>query len=766
MPEEATQVEYWVGQLRHTVRFAQGMSELLQDPQRIFLETGPGQALARLTKTNSAGTHTPTTISSMPAMPKPENEAACLLKAVGMLWLSGGPVDWENFHSGEGRRRIPLPTYPFEGERYWIDPAPARQADSRSIGSGKNPKIEDWFYLPSWRRSVLTQEQPSTEPQQWMLFTERCELASSLRQQLRAEGHNVIMVYNGAEFQQHSADEFTINPARIEDYQSLMKAVPAAAFKIVHLWSLTLEHVTATGVSLFTTVQSRGYYSLLWLSQAIAEAAGKADILVVSDRLHQIDSLDAPFPEKQPLLAVCQVIPQELPQVRFRSIEIDSSWTSGLPQELASRIFDESKSVAKEMFVAYRGTRRLVRGFDPVKLGPNCKVVRKLKHKGVYVITGGFGGVGLSIAEHLARSFAAKLVLASRTALPARDLWPKHRRENPADPVSVRIRQVEELEAMGAEVLAVSLDVTDAAQMKSVFDLAEHRFGKIDGIFHTAGVTTGDSLFKSFTELGTRESEIQFGPKVYGVYALQEALKGRRPDFCLLFSSNAAILGGLGYLTYVAANLFMDAFSHTASVNGTAWISANWDPWPKEMKRFKEVKTSVDQYAMTASESLEALTKTLEHIHSGQVVIATGDLEARLNIWINDASGANATESSAARPNLSIDYVKPANDLENAIAAIWQRILGIDRIGRNDNFFDLGGHSLLATRLISQLRDEFHCEVPINKFFEAPTIGEVAELIRNIKLGEEEDNRSEILAMLAKLSDEEVGLELKKRIAV
>jgi hypothetical protein len=68
--------------------------------------------------------------------------------------------------------------------------------------------------------------------------------------------------------------------------------------------------------------------------------------------------------------------------------------------------------------------------------------------------------------------------------------------------------------------------------------------------------------------------------------------------------------------------------------------------------------------------------------------------------------------------------------------------------------------------LISQLRDEFHCEVPINKFFEAPTIGEVAELIRNIKLGEEEDNRSEILAMLAKLSDEEVGLELKKRIAV
>src|SRR5262249_52384694 len=256
------------------------------------------------------------------------------------------------------------------------------------------------------------------------------------------------------------------------------------------------------------------------------------------------------------------------------------------------------------------------------------------------------------------------------------------------------------------------------------------------------GVTTGHSLFRSFTELGMMESEIQFAPKVYGVYALQEAIKDKNPDFCLLFSSTATILGGLGYLTYAAANLFMDGFSQSASHSGTAWISANWDPWPKEIEKFQKVKTNIVQYAMTAAESLEALTKTLEHIPSGQVVIATGDLEKRLSIWINEPSGSNARETSFVRPDLAVEYVPPSDDLENAIAVIWQRILGIERIGRNDNFFDLGGHSLLATRLISQLRDEFQCEVPINKFFEMPTIAEVANLIRAVRLGQEEEDRS------------------------
>jgi acyl carrier protein len=216
----------------------------------------------------------------------------------------------------------------------------------------------------------------------------------------------------------------------------------------------------------------------------------------------------------------------------------------------------------------------------------------------------------------------------------------------------------------------------------------------------------------------------------------------------------------------VAANLFLDTYSHTTSGNGTAWISANWDPWPNESRRFQNVRTSVDQYAMTAEESLKALMKTIEHIPFGQVVVATGDLEKRLNIWSNQAAADEALNTTYARPHLEIEYVPPADDIEHALARIWQRLLGVEQIGRHDDFFDLGGHSLLATRLIAQLRDEFHCEVPINKFFEKPTISALAELIRTTGPESDQDNRAAILAVLAELSEDEVELEIKRRDAM
>ncbi|MBV9762748.1 MAG: SDR family NAD(P)-dependent oxidoreductase, partial [Acidobacteriaceae bacterium] len=765
--QQATDPDYWVQQLSRTVRFAPALRELLENPQRIFLEVGPGNALARIVNSNNTTKHSATALSSMPSSPQPEAESTFLLTAAGRLWISGGLADWELFHAGEGCRRVSLPTYPFEKKRYWIDPRPIGEGPAQFLSHGKTAKVENWFYLPSWRATVLTEEQVGADTPLWVLLADDRELADSMRHLLDRQARPAVVIHSGADFEQRSEREFVIDPANSRHYDALLEAIPPApVYKMVHLWSLTPEQSAETGQELFRSLQTRGYYSLLALSQALHRVAATAEILVVSDRLHDIDNVNAAYPEKQPLLALCQVVPQEAPNIAFRCMELDPSWHSRSRPESASRIVEEAASASKDPIVAYRGARRLVRSFDPAPLGPHSKAVRKLRQRGTYLITGGFGGVGMFVAEHLARCFAARLVLASRTALPSRDLWPEYLKTAADDPASARIRQVQNLEALGADVLTVSFDVTDASQIGAALEQAELAFGEIHGVFHAAGVTSGDSLFKSFTELGVAESEVQFQPKVYGVYALQQALAPRKPDFCLLFSSNAAILGGLGYLTYAAANRFMDGFSHHASRDGIAWISANWDPWPKEFKKSRELKTAVDQYAMTPEESLQALTKTIEHAPAGQLVIATGDLDKRLSIWSGQSENHATAQGRFVRPDLAVDYAPPSGEIEQALAAIWQRILGIERIGRNDNFFDLGGHSLLATRVISQLRDEFQCEVPINKFFEAPTISEVAALIQSLKSGSEDSERDAILALLAELSDEEVGLELQKREAM
>src|SRR6185436_16075420 len=96
---------------------------------------------------------------------------------------------------------------------------------------------------------------------------------------------------------------------------------------------------------------------------------------------------------------------------------------------------------------------------------------------------------------------------------------------------------------------------------------------------HTAGLA-GEKAIKFIPEVDCADCEPHFQGKVYGLYTLEKVLQGRELDFCLLFSSNASVLGGLGSVAYAAANLFMDAVAQSRSQRpGPPWISANWDGW-------------------------------------------------------------------------------------------------------------------------------------------------------------------------------------------
>lgn len=115
--EEATSPEYWAGHVRKTVRFADGAIELLKDPRRIMLEVGPGQTLVQLVRQDPARKGEQPVISTLSA--SRDQELPNLLAAVGRLWLAGAVVDWRGFYENESRRRVVLPTYPFERKRYW-----------------------------------------------------------------------------------------------------------------------------------------------------------------------------------------------------------------------------------------------------------------------------------------------------------------------------------------------------------------------------------------------------------------------------------------------------------------------------------------------------------------------------------------------------------------------------------------------------------------------------------------------------------------------
>jgi acyl carrier protein len=213
----------------------------------------------------------------------------------------------------------------------------------------------------------------------------------------------------------------------------------------------------------------------------------------------------------------------------------------------------------------------------------------------------------------------------------------------------------------------------------------------------------------------------------------------------------------------------MDAFAASSGKSsGFPWISSSWDPWPEETKKYTGVQTSMDRYTMTPKESVDAFQRVVTMMPDGHVVVATGDLPARLDLWVRREYAADDAASVAhPRPLIQSMYVAPQDERQQQIADIWQQLLGVEQVGINDNFFDLGGHSLLATRMAARLRDAFQIELPLQKFFQSPTVAGLAQAVAAIQAQNEDKQdreKADILAVLANLSDEEAETELLKRL--
>jgi NAD(P)-dependent dehydrogenase (short-subunit alcohol dehydrogenase family)/acyl carrier protein len=372
----------------------------------------------------------------------------------------------------------------------------------------------------------------------------------------------------------------------------------------------------------------------------------------------------------------------------------------------------------------------------------------RLREGGVYMITGGFGGVTFVLGAYLAHACKAKLVLTGRGRLPERSEWGAWRQSHgDLDPISQRIARAQALESYGAEVLAVSADVGDVAQMQEALRQAEAHFGPLNGVIHGAGVV-GGSTFRPLQEIGSAECEEQFHPKVAGVLALDQALAGRDLDFCLLTSSLSSVLGGFAYSAYAAANIFMDAYTQARNKGGgSPWLSVNWDEWRLVERPDTPARgpgQSLAQFAMSALEGAGAFARVLDLKGASQVVVSTGDLGARLDQWIGlevlrGANGAAAEEEVARhpRPHLQNGYVAPGTPVEQKIARIWAELLGIEKVGIQDNFFDLGGHSLLAIQVITRVRAELQAEISLATLFEGPTVESLSKLIARESEGPE-----------------------------
>ncbi len=765
--DEVTRPQYWVDHLRRTVRFLDGMQVLLADPARVLLEVGPGQSLTALARLQGEPAGARVIISSSRhARDASRPDEAVLLNALGRLWLAGAEVDWEGVQSRGSRRRVPLPTYPFEGQRFYIPPL-ERSAGAAPPASapGKLPDVADWFHLPSWRRTPPAALEPAALAQTrcWVVFTDEGPLASRLVERLEDADQHVITVRAGRAFLREGERRFTVAPDVPTDYTALLSALEALPTRpevFVHLWSLTPQGEHESTLARLQALQPRGYYSLAHLGQALAAVPplGPVRVEVVSNHLLDPDGRVEALPEKALVLSACQGLNQRQHNVMARGIDVVLPGPADV-SALSGQLLAELSTAPRELRVALRGARRWVQELSPVRLTETPTPVRPLRERGVYLITGGLGRVGLLLARHLARTRRARLALVARTPLPPRRLWDDWlATQGVDDEASLRIQRVRELEAEGSEVLVLSADVSNPLWMREVLARVDERYGALHGVLHCADLPLEPPERGVPAAADVDAAEARFRAKVRGTYVLEDLLRGRALDFVLLFSSSAAVLAPFADAPSAAANHFLDAFAaHRSRAPGTPWVSVAWEPWPRE----PAPGTEPPAYAMTVEEGLTAFQRVIDRGLDGPVVVATGDVPQRLAEWLQQTvSPVPPPASSGPRDG---EEEPPASELERVIADLWREVLGVEVVGRHADFFALGGHSLLATQVVGRLRSRLQVELTLARLFESPTVAGLAAAVAGLQAQRQEPLYRQLLERITRLSEQELAEELRRR---
>lgn len=588
---EARDPLYWVRHLRSTVQFGKGVALLAGEPGRIFIEVGPGRALSSLVKLQP-GVGANQVINSLPHAEDDTDDAVHLTAALGRAWATGLDIPLAGLWEGSGARRVSLPTYPFQHQRYFIERSVAASAEPSEDAPRKLPDIADWGYRPTWRQSVPDVTIDADETPAWFLvFLDRAGFGAPLVEGLRANGHRVCTVEVGDTFARRSADAYSLCP---EDgragYDALLSGIAADGplpSRILHLWLVTAGEEHRPGSSFFNQNQEQGFYSLFHLAQALgdAEAGEGIQITVVTNGMQRVGDEPLPYPEKATVLGPGLVIPKEMPGIDVRLIDLSpmhepaarAAKLSEAVKAQHARLRDDLFAEPGSEVVAYRDGRRWSRSYRKLPLAPAAKTEAGFRKEGVYIVTGGLGDLALVMARELCERFDARLMLVGRTALPPRQDWPLYIRSHARrDRVRRAMEQITALEGEGRRIVYHAADVGNPEEMAAVAAAAQAEFGTINGVIHAAGVVDDDLLpMKSVAGI-----EAVLAPKLHGTAVIDRVFRDIPLDLVVLFSSTSTDTAPAGQVDYVAANAYLNAYAESRTGDPRRkTVAVHWGVW-------------------------------------------------------------------------------------------------------------------------------------------------------------------------------------------
>ncbi|NEQ49336.1 MAG: type I polyketide synthase [Leptolyngbya sp. SIO3F4] len=768
--------DYWCRQILQPVRFDQAMVNLMSQGYQGLLEIGAKPVLLSMGRQCVSASEANKT-AWLPSLRPEQPDKQTLLYSLGELYVRGAKIDWQGVDPIPVQR-VPLPTYPFERQRYWLDSAPKpaplpisqQSAVLSLLANGKItqltttlqsqlalppdeskvlPKVlealvqqhrqqaavmapSESLYAVEWQKqslpTVVSSEVEAVNS--WVILTDQQGIGQQLAQQLQEQGAIVAVVYPGDEYRQLGPLTWEVNP--INDATTVLQAIAQklpGPRRVLHLWALDMptdirhserESICQQGCgSLLRWVQAITKYQennwQLWLiTQGATPAAATLTNLAATT-----------------LWGMGQVIALEHPDLMGGLIDLPPQpTTSDLERLLADIQFTSG-----EDRIAYRYGQRYVARLTtchPQMMSHTPPITSM----GTYWITGGLGALGLKLAGWLVSQGARHLVLSGRRV-----------------PTMEAATTIHQLRQHGATVISLTADVTNESDLKQVLEVIRTTLPPLRGVIHAAGTVSYETL----NSLTWEKFSTVLQPKVIGVWLLHNLTEAMDLDYFIVFSSIASVWGSAGQAHYAAANAFLDGLAHYRQQQNQPGLSVNWGPWDGGGMTTPEAQAKLMEMGIMPLVPDQALANLAQLLQQSKPQMTVANVqwsrfravyELRRSAPLLDQMPLMALDDSTTVPETSaspvlrqrLEEILPlAARREQLVAALQTEVgqvlgLSTDRVADvNSGFFDMGMDSLMAIDLKNRLEGTLGVNLPGTLIFECPTIIHLADhLIENV----------------------------------
>ncbi|NEP57118.1 MAG: AMP-binding protein [Symploca sp. SIO2G7] len=486
---------------------------------------------------------------------------------------------------------------------------------------GNDNTLPDWFYRKNWRHkeALSLESQPRTGLS--LVFLDSLGLGEFLCAELGKYNQPCVGVEIGSNFAKLADNRYRINPNHPDDYQQLLLSVAEENLfitQILHLWNYQEYAGEISSLEALEEAQEKGVYGLLFLVQALAQIQNSETpvrLQIIASHSQPTSSEDEIAYERTPILGLVKTIPQEMPWLDCRHLDL----STGKLSVNAAQVLREIQVIPREQEVAYRNGQRLVPRLEKVNLRQKQKREMPFKHGGMYLLSGGLGEIGVEIAKYLLQHYGARLLLVGRTPLPPRETWETY--INQENGLSRRIKAYLELEQLG-EVIYEVVDICNLVQLKQAVEHSSNRWqSQLDGIIHLARVTQEHLLIEE-----TRESlAAMLSPKVSGAWALHQLIKNQPNAVFVNFSSVSSVFGTYRMGGYAAANRFLDCFSHyqryKKSLQSYCFAWSIWEEVGADRSyQMRDLSQARGYYTIPSRQGLSSFFGGLNHDHGYMIV--------------------------------------------------------------------------------------------------------------------------------------------------